>query len=152
MMACRSRSTVANRSGKTLVTNAGCNGKFLAVVDFDVPARQARRDSVQAGAGVCEPSTARCRHGGADRQAAGPYASRLAEPLAITEGLLYRRGNFNGTFDQLILEALMAEKDAEIAFSPGFRWGTTLLPGDRSPTSACWSRRQSPIRRHRDMP
>ena len=58
-----------------------------------------------------------------------PYAAKLEEPLAITETLLYRRGNFNGTFDQLIVDALMREKDAPIAFSPGFRWGTTLLPG-----------------------
>jgi len=63
------------------------------------------------------------------RAAQAPYRARLDEPLAVTEGLLYRRGNFNGTSDQLILEALMAEKGAEIAFSPGFRWGTTLLPG-----------------------
>ncbi len=58
-----------------------------------------------------------------------PYAEKLAAKLAVTEGLLYRRGNFNGTADQLILDGLMAEKNAEIAFSPGFRWGTTLLPG-----------------------
>jgi sulfur-oxidizing protein SoxB len=58
-----------------------------------------------------------------------PFAQKLAEPLAVTEGLLYRRGNFNGTWDQLILDAIMAVKGAEIAFSPGFRWGTTLLPG-----------------------
>ncbi|MGH9651123.1 MAG: 5'-nucleotidase C-terminal domain-containing protein, partial [Terriglobales bacterium] len=55
--------------------------------------------------------------------------TKLEEPLAVTEGLLYRRGNFNGTFDQLILDALMAVKGAQIGFSPGFRWGTTLLPG-----------------------
>jgi sulfur-oxidizing protein SoxB len=60
---------------------------------------------------------------------ARPYESS-AEKLAVTEGLLYRRGNFNGTFDQLILDGLMAVQDAEIAFSPGFRWGTTLLPGE----------------------
>ena len=55
-------------------------------------------------------------------------AERLSEKLAVTEGLLYRRGNFTGTFDQLILDALMEVKGAEIAFSPGFRWGTTILP------------------------
>ena len=59
-----------------------------------------------------------------------PFAAKLGEKLAVTEALLYRRGNFNGTMDELILRALLAEKDAEIAFSPGFRWGTTLLPGD----------------------
>src|SRR5204862_3799003 len=58
-----------------------------------------------------------------------PWATRLAEPLAVTEGLLYRRGNFGGTWDQLLLDALMTVKGAEIALSPGFRWGSTLLPG-----------------------
>jgi S-sulfosulfanyl-L-cysteine sulfohydrolase len=59
-----------------------------------------------------------------------PFSARLDEVLAVTEGILFRRGNFNGTFDQLILNALMKERDAPIAFSPGFRWGTTLLPGE----------------------
>ncbi|MCB1611667.1 MAG: 5'-nucleotidase C-terminal domain-containing protein, partial [Xanthomonadales bacterium] len=59
-----------------------------------------------------------------------PYLDRLNEPLAVTDDLLYRRGNFNGSFDQLILDALLDVKDAQIAFSPGFRWGTSLLPGD----------------------
>ena len=58
-----------------------------------------------------------------------PYETKLSEQLAVTEGLLYRRGNFNGTFDQLILDALLEVQGAEIAFSPGFRWGTSLLPG-----------------------
>jgi sulfur-oxidizing protein SoxB len=58
-----------------------------------------------------------------------PYEARLAEELAITDGLLYRRGNFNGSWDQLICDALMQVKGADIAFSPGFRWGTSLLPG-----------------------
>jgi sulfur-oxidizing protein SoxB len=58
-----------------------------------------------------------------------PFEAKLKEKLATTDGLLYRRGNFNGSFDQLILDGLMAQKNAEIAFSPGFRWGTSLLPG-----------------------
>ncbi len=115
--------------GKTIVANSGSNGKFLSVLDLEVksggvsdyryrllpvfsnllpadPAMQALIERVRA-----------------------PYKAKLEEPLAITEGLLYRRGNFNGSFDQLIIDALMSVKDAEIAFSPGFRWGTTLLPG-----------------------
>jgi sulfur-oxidizing protein SoxB len=59
-----------------------------------------------------------------------PYESKLAEKLAVTDGLLYRRGNFNGSWDQLLCDALMDVQGAEIAFSPGFRWGTSLLPGD----------------------
>ncbi len=59
-----------------------------------------------------------------------PHAARLDEVLAVSEGLLYRRGNFNGTFDQVILDGLMTVKDAQIGFSPGFRWGTSLLPGE----------------------
>jgi sulfur-oxidizing protein SoxB len=58
-----------------------------------------------------------------------PYEAKLAEKLAVTEGTLYRRGNFNGTGDQLLLDALMEVQGADIAFSPGFRWGTSLLPG-----------------------
>jgi sulfur-oxidizing protein SoxB len=59
-----------------------------------------------------------------------PFQDKLSEKLAVTEGLLYRRGNFNGSFDQLIVDALLAVQGADMAFSPGFRWGTTLLPGD----------------------
>ena len=62
------------------------------------------------------------------QQARAPYESILAEKLAVTEGLLYRRSNFTDIFDQVILHALMEVKDAEIAFSPGFRWGSTILP------------------------
>ncbi|MCB1638838.1 MAG: 5'-nucleotidase C-terminal domain-containing protein, partial [Thiothrix sp.] len=61
----------------------------------------------------------------------GPYEVELARELATTESLLYRRGNFNGTFDDMICQALLTERDAEIALSPGFRWGTTVLPGQK---------------------
>ena len=58
-----------------------------------------------------------------------PFAAELSKVVGQTESLLYRRGNFNGTFDDLICDALLSEREADIAFSPGFRWGTTLIPG-----------------------
>jgi sulfur-oxidizing protein SoxB len=64
------------------------------------------------------------------RKVRAPHEAKLAERLAVTDGLLYRRGNFNGTWDQLILDALIDVQGADLAFSPGFRWGTSLLPGD----------------------
>jgi sulfur-oxidizing protein SoxB len=63
------------------------------------------------------------------KQVRAPYDSKLATTLAVSESLLYRRGHFNGSFDELILEALMQHYDAQVAFSPGFRWGITILPG-----------------------
>ncbi len=120
---------VANPGGRTLVTNAGSNGKFLGVMDFDVRAGRLvdwRYRLLPVYSNLL-PADARMQ-ALVDRVRA-PYAAKLAEPLAVTEGLLYRRGNFNGSFDQLILDALMDEQNAPIAFSPGFRWGTTLLPG-----------------------
>jgi len=122
-------SVVRNAGGQTLVTNAGSNGKFLGVLDFDVK-----------GGRIADfryrllPVFANLLPADAEMQAyiskvRAPYEARLGEKLAVTEGLLYRRGNFNGTFDQLICDALLAVKGAEISFSPGFRWGTSLLPG-----------------------
>ena len=120
---------VGNAGGRTLVTNAGSNGKFLALFDLEVKhGRLAdyRYRLLPVFANLLP----------ADREMAAyiervraPYKAKLEQPLAVTEGLLYRRGSFNGTFDQLILDALMQEKGAQIAFSPGFRWGTSILPG-----------------------
>jgi len=121
---------VDNRAGRTVVTNAGSNGKFVGVLDLDVGAggvRDWRYRLLPVFAHLLPPDPA--MRDLVERVRA-PYATRLGERLAVTEGLLYRRGNFNGTADQMILDALMAQKDAPIAFSPGFRWGTTLLPGD----------------------
>jgi sulfur-oxidizing protein SoxB len=123
-------SLVANAGGRTLVTNAGSNGKFLAVLDLDVrngKVADYRYRLLPVFSALLPPDPAMDE---LIRKVRAPYAARLGERLAITEGLLYRRGSFNGTVDQLILDGLMAERNAEIAFSPGFRWGTTLLPGD----------------------
>ena len=116
--------------GSTLVTNAGSHGKFVALLDLDVGpggVRGYRYRLLPVFANLLPADGAMAGYIGEARK---PYASKLRQALAQTEGLLYRRGNFNGTFDELILRALLAEKDAEIAFSPGFRWGPTLLPGD----------------------
>jgi sulfur-oxidizing protein SoxB len=120
---------VNNAGGKTIVTNAGSNGKFLSVLDLNVSSSgvadyRYRLLPVFANLLPADPQMQSLIE-----RVRAPYAAKLNEPLAVSEGLLYRRGNFNGTFDQLILDALMAVKGAEIAFSPGFRWGTTLLPG-----------------------
>jgi sulfur-oxidizing protein SoxB len=120
---------VANAGGKTLVTNAGSNGKFLGVLDFDVKDGQVRDFRYRLLPIFSDLLPADAEMAALIERVRAPYASRLAEPLAVSEGLLYRRSNFNGSFDQLILDALMQVKDAEIGFSPGFRWGTTVLPG-----------------------
>jgi len=118
------------RVGSTLVTSAGCSGKFLAVLDLQVGAQGVtdfRYRLLPVFSNLLPADTEMQRY---IAKARAPYEGKLQEKLAITEGLLYRRGNFNGSFDELLLDALLAVKGAQIAFSPGFRWGTTLLPGD----------------------
>jgi sulfur-oxidizing protein SoxB len=121
-------SMVENKSGKTLVTNAGSNGKFLGVLDLEVKAGKVvdfRYKLLPVFANLLPADPAMEKLITSIRQ---PFEAKLSENLATTRGLLYRRGNFNGTFDQLILDALMEVQGAEIAFSPGFRWGTSILP------------------------
>ena len=120
-----------NRGGQTLVTNAGSNTKFLAVLDFDVRDGRVRDYRYQLMPIFANLLPADREMQAYIEKARAPYAARLDETLAVSEGLLYRRGNFNGPWDQLILDAIMEVKGAEIAFSPGFRWGTTLLPGQK---------------------
>lgn len=120
---------VENSGGKTLVTNAGSNGKFLGVLDLEVKGGKVTDYSykllpvfsnlIEADKGMSELI----------EKIRAPYQKELAEELAVCDDVLYRRGNFNGTFDQLICNALMEGLDAPIAFSPGFRWGTSVLPG-----------------------
>src|SRR5436309_3043782 len=115
--------------GKTLVVNSGSHGKFLSRLDLDVQRGRLRGYRyrlipVLAQDVPADPDMARLIE-----EIRRPYEAKLGERLAVSETLLYRRGNFNGTFDELILDALLRDADAQIAFSPGFRWGITIVPG-----------------------
>src|SRR3954452_5859558 len=120
---------INNAGGVTLVTNAGSNGKFLAVLDLEITkgkVADVRYRLLPVFSELLKPD--------AGMQALiekmrAPYAAAYGEKVSTADRLLYRRGNFNGTVDQLICDALRGELDAEIALSPGFRWGTTVLPG-----------------------
>ncbi|MCF8480923.1 MAG: thiosulfohydrolase SoxB [Rhodospirillum sp.] len=115
--------------GNTLLVASGSNGKFVSRVDLDVAGGKVKdfkftlipvfSDIIAPDADMAALVT-RIR---------APHAAELSRELARADTLLYRRGNFNGTFDDLICDALLAERDAEIALSPGFRWGTSILPG-----------------------
>ena len=120
---------VANASGKTLVMNAGSNGKFVGVLDLKFS-----KTGVSGYEYKLLPVFSNLLEANNEMQnyideVRSPYLEKLQQPLGIAGDLLYRRGNFNGTFDQLICDALTTVNDAEISLSPGFRWGTTVLPG-----------------------
>jgi len=120
---------VVNPAGKTLVTNAGSSGKFLAVLDLDIGSggvKDARYRLLPIYANLIKPD--RGMQALIDRLRA-PYSAKFGEKLATADELLYRRGNFTGPMDQIICDALRHELDAQIALSPGFRWGATLLAG-----------------------
>ncbi len=122
-------SIVSNAGGKTIVTNAGSNTKFLGVLDFEVKGKKVvdfRYKLLPIFANMLPADKAM---DALITKVRAPYEAKLNEVLAVTEGTLYRRGNFNGTGDQLLLDALMDVQGADMAFSPGFRWGTSLLPG-----------------------
>ncbi len=115
--------------GKTMLIASGSNGKFVTRLDLDV------RDGMIMGfshklipvfSDVIEPDAEVAAL--IDEQRA-PYEAQLSEVLGTTDSELYRRGNFNGTWDDLICDALISERDADIALSPGFRWGPSLIPG-----------------------
>lgn len=119
---------IVNSKGKTWVTNAGSHGKFLAV--FDLKAAKGRLQDLRyrllpVFADLLEPDPEMQSH---IEKLRAPYLIDLQQPLAVANELLYRRDNFYGTFDGLILDALLAEYDADIALTPGFRWGTVALP------------------------
>jgi sulfur-oxidizing protein SoxB len=122
-------SIVKNKGGQTLVTNAGSNGKFLGFMQLDV-----RNGKVQDFRYRLLPVFSNFLEADKEMSAyidkvRAPYADKLREELAVADTLLFRRGNFNGTFDQIICDALRVQLDAQISLSPGFRWGTSILPG-----------------------
>ena len=121
---------VKNPGGMTLVTNAGSNGKFLGVLDFDVRNGKVKDWSYRLLPVFSELLPADPEMTALIEKIRAPYERQLNEVLATTDGLLYRRGNFNGSFDQLICDALIDELEADVSLSPGFRWGPSLLPGD----------------------
>ena len=118
----------AVRVGETLVLASGSHGKFLGRVDLEVKNGRVTDHAstlIPVFADAIEPDPEMREKIDAVR---APYADELGRVVGRTEGLLYRRGNFNGTWDDLICEGLIAERDAELSLSPGFRWGPTLLP------------------------
>ena len=115
--------------GKTIIVGSGSHGKFLSRLDLDVrngavKDHRFRLIPIFSDAIAPDPDMANVI-----ASVRAPYRKDLDRVLGKTDTLLYRRGNFNGTFDDLICDALLTERDAEIALSPGFRWGPTLLPG-----------------------
>jgi sulfur-oxidizing protein SoxB len=121
---------VANPGGKTLVTNAGSSGKFLGVLDLDVGRRRVndvRYTLLPVFAELVAPNAAMYALIERVRES---FAMTLEEPLAVAGELLYRRGNFGGPMDQVICDALRRELDAQVALSPGFRFGGTVLAGE----------------------
>jgi sulfur-oxidizing protein SoxB len=120
---------VTNASGTTLVTNAGSNGKFVGVLDLELAkgkVSDVRYRLLPVFSELLKPDVAMTA---LIEKIRAPHAPNWSGKIATSDRLLYRRGNFVGTVDQLICACLREQFDAEIALSPGFRWGSTLLPG-----------------------
>jgi len=118
----------AIKVGDTLLIASGSHGKFVSRLDLDVQngIKAFRYKLIPLFADIVAPDK---EMAAAIANARAPYAKELAREVGHTDSVLYRRGNFNGTFDDLICAALLKERDAEIALSPGFRWGASVLPG-----------------------
>ena len=115
--------------GKTLLVASGSHGKFVSRLDLDVRAGRIaayRYKLIPVFADVITPDPAMAAKIAAIR---APHLAHLGEVIGRTDTLLYRRGNFDGTLDKVICDALIERRDAEIALSPGLRWGTALIPG-----------------------
>ncbi|SFT93000.1 sulfate thiol esterase SoxB [Pseudovibrio denitrificans] len=116
--------------GKTMIIASGSNGKFVSRLDLDVDKNGIKDFTyklIPVFSDVIDPDPEMAALIEKER---APFKEELEEVIGTTDSLLYRRGNFNGTWDDLICQALIEERDADIALSPGFRWGPSLLPGD----------------------
>ena len=125
--------------GKTHIIASGSNGKFVSRVDLDVRDGQLmglRHKLIPVFSDVIAPDPAVAQLIEAER---APYKAQLEEVIGQTDTLLYRRGNFNGTWDDLICDALLSEREADIAMSPGVRWGPSLVPGDDITREDIWN-------------
>jgi len=125
--------------GDTIIVASGSNGKFVSRVDLDVRDGRMmgfRHKLIPVFSDVIAPDADMAAL--IDEQRA-PYKTQLEEVIGQTESLLYRRGNFNGTWDDLICEALLEEREADIAMSPGVRWGPSLIPGQDITREDIWN-------------
>ncbi|WP_027259274.1 thiosulfohydrolase SoxB [Leisingera aquimarina] len=125
--------------GKTHIIASGSNGKFVSRVDLDVRDGQLmglRHKLIPVFSDVIAPDPVVAQLIEAER---APYKTQLEEVIGQTDTLLYRRGNFNGTWDDLICDALLSEREADIAMSPGVRWGPSLVPGDDITREDIWN-------------
>ncbi|OYZ86248.1 MAG: thiosulfohydrolase SoxB, partial [Xanthobacter sp. 17-67-6] len=116
--------------GKTVLIATGSHGKFLSRLDLDVSDKKVTGYRFQlipvfSDAIAPDPEMAKLV-----AEIRAPFEKDLSREIGRAESVLYRRGNFNGTLDDMICDAMLQERDVEIALSPGFRWGGTLLPGD----------------------
>ncbi|MCW9032770.1 MAG: thiosulfohydrolase SoxB [Rhodospirillales bacterium] len=116
--------------GNTLLVASGSHGKFLARLDLDVQGGKVKDFKFKLIPVFSDVITPDPEMAAVIKKIRDPHEAKLGTVLGKTESLLYRRGNFNGTFDDLICQALLEERDAEIALSPGFRWGSSLPPGE----------------------
>lgn len=115
--------------GRTVLVASGCYGKFLSRIDLDVRNGKMagwRHRLIPVFSDAIAPDA---EMAATIAKVRAPFEADMARELGRTEGLLYRRGNVNGSFDDMICDAMLEQKDAEIALSPGFRWGPTILPG-----------------------
>ncbi len=120
---------VKNSAGITLVTNAGSNGKFVGVLDLELGKGKVKGYHYKLLPVFSNFLKSDVEMATYIEKIRSPYLEKLQQPLGIADEVLYRRGNFNGTFDQVICDALRSVNDTQISLSPGFRWGTSVLPG-----------------------